>query len=76
MNNTRRKELTEIVSKLSDLKDQLDLLQTEEQDYFDNMPESLQESEKGYSAAAAADNLSEAVQNIEDSMDAITAAIE
>ena len=44
MNKTRREQLTDIYTKLNDLKSALSTLQEEEQDYYDNMPESLQSS--------------------------------
>ena len=47
MNSNRRKRLRALCSKLQDIIAELDLLIEEEQDAFDNMPESLQDSERG-----------------------------
>lgn len=47
MNKERRKLLAAVVEKLQEAKSQLDILTEEEQGYFDNMPESFQEGEKG-----------------------------
>ena len=46
MNKVRRKEITECLNTLSTLKDELQVLLDEEQDYFDNIPENLQTSER------------------------------
>jgi len=54
MNKARRKELANIVAKLEELdalreqiREQLAAVRDDEQEAFDNMPESLQESERG-----------------------------
>ena len=41
MNKVRRKALETVNSKLFELKEELDSLKDEEQEYLDNMPESL-----------------------------------
>ena len=74
MNKTRREQLTNIYTKLDDLKSALSTLQEEEQDYYDNMPESLQSSEKGELAEAASCNLEEAVYDIEEALSKIEEA--
>ena len=54
MNKARRKELAAIIEKLEQLdalreeiRERLEDIRDDEQDAFDNMPESLQESERG-----------------------------
>jgi len=74
MNKTRREQLTDIYTKLDDLKSDLSTLQEEEQDYYDNMPESLQSGEKGEAAEAASCNLEEAVSDIEEALSKIEEA--
>lgn len=61
MNAQRRKQIEEIKSKIEDLQGEIENLQAEEQETFDNMPESLQSSERGEAASQAADNLQSAV---------------
>lgn len=65
MNKQRRKELNEIISKLENLRDDLECLQGEEQDYYDNMPENLQCSERGERAEEAVSSLEDALYNID-----------
>ena len=50
MNNTRRKEIQEVLNELADLRSRVDTLHGEEQEAYDNMPESLQQSERGQAA--------------------------
>jgi t-SNARE complex subunit (syntaxin) len=74
MNNQRRKEIAAIVKRLADLatlrdelRDDIDTLISEEQDYLDAMPESLQNGDKGERAQSAVDNLQQAY----DALDAL-----
>lgn len=47
MNKARRKELEKALDLIERGKDMLEDIEAEEQEAFDNMPESLQESERG-----------------------------
>lgn len=66
MNKTRRKWLEDIIGKLEEQKDELSSLQEEEQEAYDNMPESLQESERGQAACECADDLESECSSLED----------
>ena len=46
MNKLRRDQLFEIVGKLEVLKDELEELNEEERECFENLPDSLQESDR------------------------------
>lgn len=68
MNKERRstiKELQERMQKLIEeacsLREAIDEVRDEEQEYFDNMPESLQNGDKGQKAQQAIDAMDEAV---------------
>lgn len=76
MNKARRAALNAIVNALTELKNDLDILRDEEQDAFDNLPESMQESERGEAIQEAADNLSDAFDSLEDAIDSIETAME
>ena len=99
MNKRRRKELEQLKSefeqvcldvnealeKLEELKENIECLKEEEEEAYDNLPESLQEAEKGEAMQAAIDymasaidavdvvgaNLDEAIQGFEDVYSAI-----
>ena len=47
MNKFRRKELAKVVSLMEQARDLLEMVRDDEQDAFDNMPESFQGSERG-----------------------------
>ncbi|MBD9406273.1 hypothetical protein IB236_13070 [Acidovorax sp. ACV02] len=71
MNKQRRTKLAELRDRMSELQDQASTLMTdlqdvlnEEQDYLDNMPESLQEGEKGQKAQAAIDLMENIISGI------------
>lgn len=57
MNNDRRKRIDAMISRLEEIRDEIDAIREEEQDAFDNMPESLQNSERGDMAQEAISNL-------------------
>ena len=46
MNKTRRGEIQKIMDKIEDLKEEIEAIQADEQEYIDNMPENLQGSER------------------------------
>lgn len=57
MNKDRRKRLEGIYEKLMEIVEELDVIIDEEQEAYDNMPESLQDSEKGEQMYEGIDNL-------------------
>lgn len=48
MNKNRRKRIQNICDQIEALREEFDAIIEEEQEAYDNMPEQLQESEKGY----------------------------
>lgn len=73
MNNDRRKTIDSLIREANDLKGQIDSLQEqveavldEEREYFDNMPESLQQGERGQAAEEAVSALEEAANMLGD----------
>jgi uncharacterized coiled-coil DUF342 family protein len=72
MNKERRKaigalleQIAELQGKADDIKEQLESLKDEEQEYYDNMPESFQNGEKGEAANAAVEALENLLSDIE-----------
>lgn len=76
MNNQRRKELKGIVAQLETLKDELETIQEQEEEAFENLPENLQLSMQGELMQEKAENISDAVFSLEECIDNITEAIE
>lgn len=78
MNNKRRKQIgavrvaiEEAKAKLNieDIIAQIEEIRDEEQDSFDNMPENLQQSEKGQASETAIQALSDACDNLQSLLD-------
>lgn len=76
MNKERRKSLREIQSKLERLGEDLEALKEEEEEYRDNMPENLQESERYQRADEVCDLLQEALENLDNAYQQIEEAVE
>ena len=77
MNQNRRKQLMEWFKKADawitqgeELKSRLENICSDEQDYFDNMPENLQGSMRGSDAEEAIDAMNEAIESMENAIDA------
>lgn len=73
MNNTRRKAIAKIAERLEELKTDFELLRDEEQEAFDNMPESIQESERGEHIENIIYNMEEVLENLESAFDTMNA---
>ncbi|AMW61080.1 TPA_asm: hypothetical protein GBX15_22985 [Salmonella enterica subsp. enterica serovar Enteritidis] len=71
MNNQRRKWISEISNKLAALKDDLSNALDEEQEYFDNMPVSLQSGSNGEISQMAISSIDNALCQIEDAIDSL-----
>lgn len=76
MNRQRRKALQDIIDQLEILRMQLETLLAEEEDYRDNFPENLQNSERYERTEAIRENLSDAVDEMEQAASDIEDAIE
>lgn len=69
MNNNQRKIVRGWQESLEKIKSEIEDMQNKEQEKYENMPDGLQESEKGEALEEAAENLGEAASNIEDAID-------
>lgn len=76
MNKERRKSLREIQSKLDRLGQDLETLKEEEEEYRDNLPENLQESDRFQRADEVCDLLMEALENMDSAYQQIEEAVE
>lgn len=76
MNNTRRKQIGELLEKLEEVRGGLEILRDEEQEYVDNIPENLQSGERYEKAEEAAYVLDEAVCDLESMVLRLEDAIE
>lgn len=76
MNAKGRKELCSYVDQLEEIKSCLETIQEDETEKLDNMPESLQESERGDAMQAAIDNLESAASSLEEAIDYLNEIVE
>lgn len=72
MNNVRREKLRVIAEKISDLKGEIEELKDEERGAYDNMPEGLQQADRGVAMEAAVEMLDDAMND----MDSVITALE
>ena len=71
MNNLRRKELRRIIENFKDEKQKLDIVINNEQDSFDNLTDSLQQTMRGQQMEEYIDKMNEAIVCIEDAIELI-----
>lgn len=64
MNKNRRKAIGDIYDKLIDIQSDLEYIRDEEQEAFDNLPESIQYSERGERMEEYISSLEEALDNV------------
>lgn len=76
MNKATRKQIEGLIARAQELFDEVQTLQQEEQDKYDNMPESLQDGEPGQLIAQAADVLDSACTSLEEAIQYLTETIE
>lgn len=76
MNKARRKAINEIYEQITDLRELLEFIKDEEEEYKDNIPENLQGSERYEKSEEACENLDSAICSIEEALDYISSSIE
>lgn len=69
MNAKRRKEVEAIMNSLEELKEQIECVQSEEEEAYDNMPEGLKESERGDQMQEYISYLEDAASSVQDAVD-------
>lgn len=76
MNNTRRKSFRELIEKTEGIKQEIEEIKTEEEEYYNNMPSSVQDGEKGDRAQTVIEYLDEAMTAAGDVIENLTSAAE
>ena len=66
MNKSRRARITKLQHQISDLLCDLNEIHDEEEQAYYNLPESIQDSERGEAMSEAFENLYEAISMLED----------
>lgn len=65
MNAERRKRVAKLLAQLATLKGEAEIIRDDEQEAYDNMPESIQNSERGEQSQSAIDSLEELMEAID-----------
>lgn len=68
MNKARRKWLSDVIDVIEEKKSELESIMDEEQEALVNMPESLQDSERAQEMSDNIDNISSAIESIDDAL--------
>lgn len=76
MNNTRRKALRELIDRIEGAKMEIEEIKTEEEEYYNNMPEAFQDGEKGDRAQMVIEYLDEAMTAADNVVENLTEAAE
>ena len=76
MNNTRRKHLRDLIEKMEGIKSEIEEIRTEEEEYYNNMPEAFQDGDKGDRAQTVIEYLDEAMTAAGDVIENLTSATE
>lgn len=76
MNKDRRKRLGEVITKLEELQSEIQSLAEEERECYDNMPEGLQDSERGAAIEENADDLDQIDSDFESLLDTLNDIME
>ena len=76
MNNTRRKQLSKAQTMLDEARAIIEECRDEEQDYFDNIPENMQDGERAQISEAAIDCMDAAIDSLEEVIDNVMNAQE
>lgn len=76
MNKMNRKQLSDLISRIETIHEELDEIKDGEEEKFDNLPENLQDSEKGEAFSEVIDFLDTAVEDLNDAVEQIQNAID
>ena len=75
MNKQRRKRLEDVVSRLEECMSDLEFIKEEEQEAYDNLPESIQYSERGELMQEIADDIDYAISDLDQVIDSVNEII-
>ena len=76
MNRERRKRLEAAKEKLEEVYFELEAIKEEEEQALDNMPESLQQTERGEAMQTAIDTIDDAMNDVESTKDNLEELLE
>lgn len=71
MNAKDRKKVSEWIDTLIDMKAEIENMQEDQQEKYDNLPEGLQDSEKGEALEEAANTLEEVSDSVDSAIESL-----
>ena len=71
MNKARRDQILMVIQKIDNIKAALEVILYDEQEAYDNIPDSLKESERGETSMEAQENMEAAIQTLEEAMECL-----
>ena len=74
MNRVRRQQIEAVKAQLDELSDRIDAILSDEQDYYDNIPENLQTSDRATMSEDAISSLESAIDSISDAISSLEEA--
>lgn len=76
MNKTQRNQIEKWIDSLTEIKEGVESMIEEENEKYENMPESLQDSERGEKMYEGIENLESASSSLEEAIDSLNDATE
>ena len=74
MNSKQRKQIEKWIDSINEIKEGVESMQEDETEKLDNMPENLQESERGEQMQNGIENLEAAASSLEEAIDSLNSA--
>ena len=71
MNKNRRQQLRNWINRIDIIKSELESILSDEEMYFDSMPENLQSSTNGMNSEEAINKMYEAIESIEEAVESV-----
>ena len=75
MNKTIRKRINELMEGLQSIRDEIEMIADQEQEKYDNLPESLQSSERGETLESVIESLQSGMGSIDEAIEYFEEAI-
>ena len=76
MNKTQRNQIEKWIDSLTEIKEGVESMIEEENEKYENMPENLQDSERGEKMYEGIENLESASSSLEEAIDSLESAVE
>ena len=76
MNKVQRNQIEKWIDSITEIKEGVESMIEEENEKYENMPENLQDSERGEKMHEGSENLEAAASSLEEAIDSLNSAIE